>query len=264
MTLSLRNLLFLTAYWATSIITAILALPLLLWPSRKPLMRWVRGYSRMMVHWMRIIGGIELEVRGREHMPAGAAIIAAKHQSWGDGFCMFSQFDDLAFISGDHLDKLPLIGRILRKMGAVMVTGCGNVEDRAKVTQDGVGKARQDGRAILIYPEGRLTPVGHYAPYKKGVFHMMEAYDAPVVPVATNLGLFWPRHAWDLKPGKAVIEFLEPIQPGLGKDAFMALLLERIETASLALLPADFVLPKERMWADPSDAKAALRESVSA
>jgi 1-acyl-sn-glycerol-3-phosphate acyltransferase len=209
-------------------------------------MRWVRGYSRMMVHWMRIIGGVELAVRGREHVPQGPCIIAAKHQSWGDGFCMFSQFDDLAFISGDHLDKLPLIGRILRKMGAVMVAGCGNVEDRAKVTQDGVGKARQDGRAILIYPEGRLTPVGQYASYKKGVFHMMEAYGAPVVPVATNLGLFWPRDTMSLKPGTAIIQFLEPIEPGLGKDEFMAVLQERIETASLALLPEGFEMPKER------------------
>ena len=208
----------------------------------------------MMVHWMRIIGGVTLEVRGRDHIPQGACIIAAKHQSWGDGFCMFSQFDDLAFISGDHLDKLPLIGRILRKMGAVMVSSCGSVENRAKLTDGSMAKAKNDGRPILIYPEGRLVPVGLHAPYKKGVFHMAETLDCPIVPVATNLGLFWPRDQWALKPGKAIIEFLPPLpspaQSDMSKDAFMDVLQDRIESASLALLPDDFAVPEHRVWQD--------------
>jgi 1-acyl-sn-glycerol-3-phosphate acyltransferase len=255
----MKGLLFRTAYWVTSIATAILALPLLLWPSRKPLMAWIRGYSRMMVHWMRIIGGVRLEVRGQR--PEGACIIAAKHQSWGDGFCMFAQFEDLAFISGDHLGKLPLVGSILRKMGALMVASCGGVESRAAITQGGMADAQKEARPILIYPEGMIVPPGLHAPYKKGVFHLYAAYGAPVVPVATNLGLHWGREDWALKPGTAVIEFLEPIPPGLDKDAFMALLQERIETASLALLPKGFAVPQDRVWISP-DAKGAASKSA--
>jgi 1-acyl-sn-glycerol-3-phosphate acyltransferase len=249
----MRRPLFQIAYWATSIITAILALPLLIWPSRKPLMKWIRGYARIMVYWMRVIGGVQLEVRGRK--PKGACIIAAKHQSWGDGFCMFSQFDDLSFVTGDHLEKMPIVGSILRKMGAVVVASCGGVESRTKLTDKGVSKANAEGRPVLIYPEGRIVPAGLYYPYKKGVFHMYEAQNCPVVPVATNLGLNWSKDDWNLRPGLAVVEFLEPITPGLPKDEFMALLHERIETASLKLLPFDFKIPKERIWADPSDMK---------
>jgi 1-acyl-sn-glycerol-3-phosphate acyltransferase len=251
---NVKSILFRTAYWATSIITAVLALLLLLWPSRKPLMAWIRGYSRMMVHWMRIIGGVQLEVRGRR--PDGACIIAAKHQSWGDGFCMFAQFDDLAFISGDHLGRMPLVGRILRKMGAVMVASCGGVESRAAITEGGMADAQMEARPILIYPEGMIVPPGLHAPYKKGVYHLHAAYGAPVVPVATNLGLHWGKDDWALKPGTAVIEFLEPIAPGLDKDAFMALLQDRIETASLALLPAGFKVPAAREYAAADVASA--------
>lgn len=106
----MRKLAFQIAYWATSIVTGIIALPLLIWPSRKPLMKWIKTYSSIMVFWMEKIHGIKLEIRGQEHIPQGASIIASKHQSWGDGFCMFSQFDDLAFVTGDHLEKTP-IGR---------------------------------------------------------------------------------------------------------------------------------------------------------
>ncbi|MGL4404938.1 MAG: lysophospholipid acyltransferase family protein [Notoacmeibacter sp.] len=225
-------------------------------------MRWIRGYSRLMVFWMRAIGGIQLEVRGTQ--PKGASIIAAKHQSWGDGFAMFSQFEDLSFVTGDHLEKMPLVGSILRKMGAVVVASCGGVESRTKLTDKGVSKAKSEGRPVLIYPEGRIVPPGLYYPYKKGVFHMYEAQNCPVVPVATNLGLFWSKDDWNLRPGLAVVEFLEPIAPGLAKDEFMALLHERIETASLKLLPGDFVVPRERVWADPSDPKTASKQTVPA
>jgi 1-acyl-sn-glycerol-3-phosphate acyltransferase len=253
----LRKPLFIAAYWATSVATALLALPLLLWPNRRPLMRWIRGYSRLMVHWMRLIGGVTLEVRGRHRVPDGACIIAAKHQSWGDGFCMFSQFDDLSFVTGDHLEKMPFVGSILRKMGAVVVASCGGVESRARVTEDGIGRAKAEGRPILIYPEGRIVPPGMLAPYKKGVFHMQEAQACAVVPVATNLGLFWGKDDWGLKPGHAVVEFLEPIAPGLSKDAFMALLEDRIETASLALLPKGFILPENRTYRPVEEPEAA-------
>jgi 1-acyl-sn-glycerol-3-phosphate acyltransferase len=84
----------------------------------------------------------------------------------------------------------------------------------------------------------------------------MEAYQCPVVPVATNLGLFWPRTSWNLTAGTATIQFLEPIQPGLDKDAFMALLQDRIETASLALLPEGFEMPKDRVFHVPETATA--------
>ncbi len=241
-----RNILFQVAYWGTSVFFVILALPLLLVPGRQILMAWLKLYAGTMVFWMRTICGVRLEVRGRERVPEGPSIIASKHQSWGDGYCMFSQFDDLAFVTGDHLEKLPLVGSILRKMQAIVVASCGGTESRAALMDEDMLSARQQGRRILIYPEGRLVPVGHYMPYRKGVFHMYEAYGCPVVPVATNLGLFWPLNKWTLRPGVAVNEFLEPIPPGLQKAEFMALLHERVESASLALLPTGFPIPENR------------------
>ncbi len=243
----MRTVLFQLAYWATSIVAGVLALPLLVLPGRGLLMRLMRLYSRAMVFWMRAIGGVELDVRGRDNVPDGACIIAAKHQSWGDGYCVFSQFDDLAFVTGDHLEKLPMVRHILRKMQAIVVASCGGPEVRARLLGEELGKARQEGRRILIYPEGQLVEPGYHAPYKRGVFHMYQAYGGSVVPVATNLGLFWTKRSWKLEPGTAVLEFLEPIPPGLEKDRFMSLLQDRIESASLALLPPGYPIPEQRV-----------------
>ena len=232
----MRNILFQIAYWLASAAFAIAAIPLLLLPFRQPMSAWIRLYSKLMRFLLRTLAGVRVTVKGREHAPKGPFIVAAKHQSWGDGFIMVSEFPDLAVVVGDHLEKYPIVGGILRKMGAIVVDNCGGALARARLVDDELKKAAAENRSILIYPEGHLSPVGERHRYRRGVYHMYEAYGRPALPVATNLGLFWPQQSWRLRPGEATVEFLSPIAPGLGKDEFMRLLEERIETASLALL----------------------------
>lgn len=153
----------------------------------------------------------------------------------GRRFCIYSQFDDLAFVTGDHLEKFPMMSTLLEKLGAIVVNNCGGIEAR-KALANRSADAAKDGRHILIYPEGHLNAPGTYRRYRSGVWHMMNNFNRPVVPVATNLGLFWQEEHFKKTPGTAVLEFLEPIQPGLGKDAFLKLLQERIETKSQELI----------------------------
>ena len=137
---------------------------------------------------------------------------------------------------------------MLKKLHAGVVVSWGGARSLQKLVTEDLARARKANRKILIYPEGRLGEPGYHIEYKKGIFHMYEAYQCPVIPVATNLGLYWPHMTFNnFAPGTAVVEFLEPIQPGLGKEEFMALLEERIESASLALLPDDFEVPEHRL-----------------
>lgn len=232
----LRSFGFRVCYWIFSTLFAISAIPLILWPRRGPLMAWIRTYTKTMVWSMRHVGGIKVEVSGQEHLPDGPCIIAAKHQSWGDGFVMFAAVPDLAFVTGDHLMRYPLLGPILRKMGAIVVHNCGGTAARGRLMAEELDTARHHGRSILIYPEGHLAPVGTQHRYRKGVFHLYETYGVPVVPVATDLGLRWPQQEKRLNPGPCSVEFLPPIEPGREKADFMETLETMIETRSRALL----------------------------
>lgn len=232
----IRSFLFQGAYWLVSAFFAIAGSPLLLIKDRRPMSRWIGLYARTMRLAMRLVAGVRVETIGRENLPEGPVVVAAKHQSWGDGFIMMSEFDDLAVVVGDHLERFPLVGGILRKIGAIVVDNCGGSHARARLVDDELKRAAGERRSILIFPEGHLSPVGDRHRYRRGVFHMYAATGRPALPVATNLGLFWPQQSWRLKPGLATVEFLPPIAPGLGKDDFMATLERRIETASLALL----------------------------
>jgi len=222
----MRPLAFNIAYWLLSIAYGVAAAFAALAPGRGATTWIIRRYVKRMVQAMRLLAGIRLHVRGRERLPSGAFIIASKHLSWGDGFATYDQFDDLAFVTGDHLEKFPLLGTVLRKLGAIVVNNCGGREARDALKHRSAD-AHAAGRKILIYPEGNLARVGEKFRYRSGVWHMYRDFDMPVVPLATNIGLFWPQEEFRKTPGTATLEFLDPIPTGLAKAEFLA----RLETA---------------------------------
>ena len=231
----MRSLAFNIAYWVLSISYTLAAVIAAMAPGRTATGWIIRRYVKRMVQAMRLLAGIRVRYRGEERLPAGAFIIAAKHQSWGDGFPVYARFEDLAFVTGDHLEKFPLMATVLRKLGAIVVNNCGGREARDALKHR-AADAHRDGRRILIYPEGNLAKVGEKFRYRAGVWHMYRDFDMPVVPVATNLGVFWPQEAFEKRPGTATLEFLDPIPTGLPKDEFMARLEAVVEGATEALV----------------------------
>ena len=231
----MRSLAFNIAFWVISVVFTLWAALAALRPGRGAVRRVIKRYVGAMVWAMRVLAGIKLEIRGRERLPEGGFILAPKHASYGDGFCAYSQFDDLAFVTGDHLERFPLFKTVLKKLGAIVVDNCGGPEARKALSRS-AAEANAEGRRILIYPEGNLAPVGEYFRYRKGVYYMARDFGLPVVPAASNLGLFWPQEAWTKTPGTAVLEFLDPIPPGLDKEDFLARLQAAVETRTAELV----------------------------
>lgn len=232
----IRGMLFKIVYYLLSFIYVIVSLPFLMIPGRGATTTIIRSYTRAMNYALRWIAGIKKDVRGRENLPEGPFIVAAKHQSWGDGYLIYPEIKNLAFVTGDHLEKFPLVGGILRKLGAIVIDSCGGGERKAASLAEGMAIAKAEGRRVLIYPEGHLAPVGTHFRYKAGVWHMAEAMNVPVVPVATNLGCFWQQEETEKSSGTAVIEFLEPIMPGQKKAEFLEDLTDRIESRTAELV----------------------------
>ena len=232
----IRGVLFTSVYYALSVLYVLISLPFLALPGRGPVTSIIRSYTRAIniaLHW---IGGIKKEVRGRDRLPDGDFILAPKHASWGDGFMIYPEVKNLAFVTGDHLERFPLVGGILRKLGAIVIDTCGGGERKAASLSEGMARAREDGRRILIYPEGHLAPMGYHFRYKPGVWHMQKAMDVPIVPVATNLNSFWQQEEILKKRGTAIIEFLDPIPAGLPKEEAMERLKNAVEARSAELI----------------------------
>ncbi|CAN5348526.1 1-acyl-sn-glycerol-3-phosphate acyltransferase [soil metagenome] len=231
----MRSFVFSIAYWFLSVTYGLSAAIATLVPGRKATGWVIRRYVKRMVQAMRLLAGITVQVRGRQHIPTGAFIVASKHQSWGDGFATYDQFGDLAFVAGDNLEKIPLLGPVLDKLGAIIVNNCGGRAARTELKTRGA-EAHAAGRKILIFPEGHLAKTGEKFRYRSGVWHMYRDFNMPVLPLASNLGVFWPEQTYEKRPGVATLEFLDLIPTGLPKAEFMARLEAVVEAKTAELI----------------------------
>ncbi len=231
----MRDFIFGVFFYSATALYAVVAVFLSLIPGREIMMGSIKRYTKVIRWGLRVIAGIRVEVLGRDHIPNGVCIIASKHLSYADGHVIFSEVDDLSFVTGDHLLKLPLMGRILNKMNAVVIDSCGGSDVRQEMEEQ-AARIREQERHILIFPEGHLSQVGTHHRYRKGVWHLYNDFDCPVIPVASNLGQRWNQTEWKKYSGDGTVEFLEPIPPGMEKEPFMALLQDKIETRSIELL----------------------------
>lgn len=267
----MRSLLFNVFFYAMTGLYAVVCVLFSLLPGRKMMMMALQRYTRVIRWGMRVFAGISVKVEGRSRVPNGVCIIASKHLSFGDGHVIFSVVNDLSFVTGDQLLKIPLLKRILRKMNAVVIDSCGGSDARQEMDEQ-ADLIRDQGRRILIFPEGHLSQIGTHHRYRKGVWHLYDDFNCPVVPVASNLGQRWNQTDWQKHPGSATVEFMEPIAPGMEKDAFMELLQDRIETRSNELLdyknlgalnPADVGQERENPVAKASREKRESEEKTA-
>lgn len=231
---AIRALAYTLYFYVTISLWMLAASPFLLVPG-DTLWRIFNAWARFNVASLRVIVGTRLEVRGLEHIPDGAALIVAKHQSAFETVSLFHYFQRPTYILKRELMRLPLIGQFITRLGMIPVDrGGGQVALRAML--ENARAVLNEGRHIIIFPEGTRRVPGAPPAYKHGVVHLYRELGVPVVPVALNSGLFWPRKGIARYPGTIVVEFLPPIEPGLPGDAFFGRLVSQIETHSDALL----------------------------
>ena len=205
---------------------------------------------------MRVICGTKMEVRGREKLLAGPVIVAAKHEAAWDTFALIPLMRDPALVMKAELLSIPLYGAFCRKFELIPIQrelGPAALRQMAREARARAG----EGREILIFPEGTRKAPGSLPDYKPGIAFLYHDLKLPVCPLALNSGAFWPRHSFLRYPGTIVVEFLDPIPPGLPRQEFMQRLEQSIETASNRLLAEARQELKELGYDAPASLEAA-------
>lgn len=229
----LRSLLYQILFLAWTILIGVTYLPLLL-GSRRLMQKGAAVWLGGALWLQKSVLGLTFEVRGRENLPKGAAMIAAKHQSAWETMVFHRLVGDPAFILKQELLSLPLIGWYLRKSGQIAINRKAGVH-ALRAMLDGGRRAIEEGRTLVIFPEGHRQAPGHTGRYHSGVSKLYAALGVTVAPVALNSGLFWSRNAFLRRPGKIILQILPAIAPGLDRDSFMRRLESEIEAATRAL-----------------------------
>ncbi len=191
------------------------------------------AYCRWVIWTLGWMTGLRCEVRGTP--PTDDVMIAAKHQSFLDILMIYNAVPRGKFIMKRELLFAPFVGQYGLRIGCVPVN---RGKRGAAIAEDAIGC---EIRQASGWPVDHLSPrhpraPGVPRPYKVGTGALYEQLGQPCVPVAANVGVFWPRHSLLRKPGLAVVEFLPRIAPGMQRDAFMRKLEDDVETASNRLM----------------------------
>lgn len=182
---------------------------------------------------LRLLCGLKSEVRGA--VPSGEVLIAAKHQSFLDIIMIYGALPRAKFIMKAELRFAPFLGWYALRIGCVPVNRGKRGAAITRMMADVKSGQARPGQ-LIIYPQGTRVAPGHTRPYKAGTAALYSQLGQPCVPVAANVGLFWPKRGILRHRGTAVVEFLAPIAPGLSNAAFMSTLETAVESASNALL----------------------------
>ena len=197
--------------------------------------RALQAWARTSLFWLRVIAGVRYEVRGRDHIPSGACLVAGKHQSFWETFAILPLLDDPAMVLKKELTYIPFFGWFIYKFRMIPVErSAGSQALRALI--DAAERAVALGRQVVIMPEGTRRAPDDPPDYKPGAAALYGKLNVPCIPFALNSGLFWPRRQFIRRPGTIVISFLEPIPPGLNRKVFHSRLETSIESETRRLV----------------------------
>lgn len=230
----LRSVLFDILFYGSLLIVSVCTSPFFLF-SRKLTLILSRFLARSILWLLEKIVCLTYKVEGLENVPSTPFILASKHQSAWETIAFLSWFRDPVFILKHHLLMVPFLGWGLWKLGMLAVHR-GKKNQMTHLIQQ-ARQAVSQGRPLIIFPEGTRTLPGKKVAYKKGLWILYRQLKLPVVPVALNSGIFWPRRAWFKKPGRVHVILGPSLAPGLkNEDQFIAWLENMIEAPSQNLL----------------------------
>lgn len=230
---ALRSALFFCWFVLASVVIHLAFLPAFVMPRRVALTAGA-VWCNAVLWGLDVFAGMRLEVRGT--IPADGALVAAKHMSMLDTIALFARMNRPYFVYRKTLEAIPFFGWYIRRSGMIAVDRDGGAS-ALKQMAAAAKAAIAGGHAVIIFPEGTRKAPDAAPAYKPGIAALYGQLDQPCVPVALNTGLFWTGPIGLIKrKGTVVVEFLDAIPPGLKRREFMAILEDRIEAASRALV----------------------------
>lgn len=190
---------------------------------------WNYGFIPFLVWCLKVIAGIKIEIRGAQYIQQANAIYAGKHESALETYVLTNYIKRATFILKKELTYIPIFGWAQHFYGMIPVDRSAGSAAMKNMLRHAKIKA-EEGRPIIIFPEGTRRQPGQEPIYKPGVALLYQHLNLPVIPVATNTGLFWKKSSFLRYPGTVIFEFMEPLPAGLDKQHFMSELQNRIES----------------------------------
>lgn len=171
--------------------------------------RFWAQYHYFCVRWLL---GIRVHVEGT--FPTEPCIIAIKHEAMLETIEILRLIDRPAVVFKAELIRIPVWGWVARRHGVIPVAreaGSAALRQMLAAAREAV----KNGRPIVIFPEGTRVAPGETPPLRPGLAGLYKTLGLPVVPVAVDSGLVWPKRKFIKRSGQVTMRIGETIPPGL-------------------------------------------------
>jgi 1-acyl-sn-glycerol-3-phosphate acyltransferase len=151
-----------------------------------------------------------VEGHGLEHVPAtGAVLFVANHSSVLDPPLVGGMAPRrLTFLAKAELFRVPGFGALISRLGAQPLRREGADPAALRTAH----RVLEEGKALLVFPEGTRGEEGVLRPAKPGAALLAMQTGVPVVPVyVSGSGRAWPRGRRLPRPAKVVVTFGAPL-----------------------------------------------------
>ena len=155
--------------------------------------------------------GIDWKVEGHENLPARPAVILSKHQSAWETMAFQLIFPPQVYVLKRELLWIPFFGWGLALMSPIAIDRSRGFAALRTIARRGRERLEQ-GFWVVVFPEGTRVAPGERRAYHLGGAWLARGGGAPVVPVAHNAGLVWPRNAFLKRPGTVTVRIGPPIE----------------------------------------------------
>jgi 1-acyl-sn-glycerol-3-phosphate acyltransferase len=239
----IRAALFYTGFALLTVVFALLCLFVLPLPVRRRLEIIARPFCTAVLRWLKLSCNLSYRVKGLETLPAGPAIILCKHQSAFETLALQAILPPQVTLLKRELLFIPVWGWGLASLNPIAIVRESPRAALRRLLEAGKQRLSQ-GLWIAIYPEGTRVAPGERKPYLPGGGLLAEHAHCPVVPVAHNAGLFWPRQSFAKRPGTVDIVIGPAIAPeGQSARSIMTAAEQWIEQTSAHLLTGPEIPP---------------------
>lgn len=168
-----------------ALLLGVIVIPLMrLWPNRSQkqgfrVQSLIRILVRFYLFMLQALGTCTIRFEGKERLWEPGLLVVANHPSLLDALLLMSQMPQVDCVVKERYFHDPFLGSAAQGAGYIPSSDGPSMVDACVERLD-------QGRSIIIFPEGTRSPVGELGPFNRGMAHIAIRAQKNPVPVTIH------------------------------------------------------------------------------
>lgn len=158
-------------------------------------------HNKVLLFLFKLLCGVKVVITGQENIQKGRAVVlVSNHQSEWETYILQILITPISTVLKKELLSIPFFGWGLRMVQPIAIDRSKRAGALKQLIKQGKERI-DDGRSVLIFPEGTRTKPGMIREFNKGAAMLATSANAPLLPLVHDAGYIWPNKRWRKFPG---------------------------------------------------------------